>query len=300
MSRMGCLKLSYRGQGEGVEANASSILWEVYKKGGSEEKKSVEYYRYGFQGEFAEEDSETGWNSFELRMYDPVIARWLTIDPYAEFWSPYVAFGNNPVNYNDPSGGSTGDPPAKVQGIGINDFSIAPQFDFNEVSQSMFLDVLSLPTLVFVGSHMNAWEKFWYDVAHSGGGIEFFNSGLGGQPLYHVRDGVASHGIDDVHENLIVFERLNAFSKFKKGHIPRHKNYASRKKELIEHFKFGVDAVNKSKANKGLETILKPAAKPQMLLMKKDSTIDLHYIKDGKLVVETVYEYDTVYINNEQ
>ena len=30
-----------------------------------------QYYRYGYQGQFAEEDEETGWNSFELRMYDP-------------------------------------------------------------------------------------------------------------------------------------------------------------------------------------------------------------------------------------
>lgn len=26
-----------------------------------------EKYRYGYQGEFSEEDEETGWNSFELR-----------------------------------------------------------------------------------------------------------------------------------------------------------------------------------------------------------------------------------------
>ena len=43
------------------------------------------HYRYGYQGEFSEEDEETGWNSFELRMLDPVIGRWLTTDPYNEF-----------------------------------------------------------------------------------------------------------------------------------------------------------------------------------------------------------------------
>jgi hypothetical protein len=33
---------------------------------------SSEHYRYGYQGQFAEKDEETGWNAFELRMYEPV------------------------------------------------------------------------------------------------------------------------------------------------------------------------------------------------------------------------------------
>ncbi|MEO1049325.1 MAG: LamG-like jellyroll fold domain-containing protein [Bacteroidota bacterium] len=66
-----------------------------------------QYYRYGFQGEFAEEDSETGWNSFELRMYDAVIGRWLVRDPAFEFPSPYLALGNDPMNLVDPDGSTT-------------------------------------------------------------------------------------------------------------------------------------------------------------------------------------------------
>ncbi|TWI85732.1 RHS repeat-associated protein [Lacibacter cauensis] len=62
-------------------------------------------YRYGYQGGFAEEDKETGWNAFELRMYDSRIARWLSVDPEGEFWSPYVGMGNDPVNNVDPTGG---------------------------------------------------------------------------------------------------------------------------------------------------------------------------------------------------
>ena len=62
-------------------------------------------WRYGYQGEFAEKDEETGWNSFELRMYDPVIGRWLAIDPYSQFFTPYNGMGNNPINGLDPDGG---------------------------------------------------------------------------------------------------------------------------------------------------------------------------------------------------
>jgi RHS repeat-associated protein len=67
-------------------------------------------YRYGYQGEFAEKDGETDWNSFELRQYDSEIGRFTTTDPMGEFWSSYVGMGNDPVNLTDPTGGCTNCP----------------------------------------------------------------------------------------------------------------------------------------------------------------------------------------------
>ncbi|MGB0525302.1 MAG: polymorphic toxin-type HINT domain-containing protein [Flammeovirgaceae bacterium] len=64
--------------------------------------------RYGYQGDFAEKDQETGWNAFELRMYDARIGRWLSMDPYAQYYSPYMAMGNNPITHVDPDGGTDG------------------------------------------------------------------------------------------------------------------------------------------------------------------------------------------------
>jgi RHS repeat-associated protein len=52
-----------------------------------------EKYRHGYQGAFSEEDTELGWNSFELRLYDPIIARWLSTDPNDLYASPYLAMG---------------------------------------------------------------------------------------------------------------------------------------------------------------------------------------------------------------
>lgn len=64
-----------------------------------------EPYRFGYQGQFAEEDEETGYNHFQLRDYDPVIWRTNTIDPFRQFASPYSWVGNNPVIGIDPTGG---------------------------------------------------------------------------------------------------------------------------------------------------------------------------------------------------
>ncbi|HVD97742.1 MAG TPA: RHS repeat-associated core domain-containing protein [Cytophagaceae bacterium] len=58
-----------------------------------------------YQGEYAERDDETGYVNFELRMYDPVIGRWFVPDPKDQFYSPYVAMGNNFISGIDPSGG---------------------------------------------------------------------------------------------------------------------------------------------------------------------------------------------------
>jgi RHS repeat-associated protein len=49
-------------------------------------------YRYGYQGEFAEKDGETEWNSFELRQYDSEIGRWLSTDPYGRLFRIYPIF----------------------------------------------------------------------------------------------------------------------------------------------------------------------------------------------------------------
>jgi RHS repeat-associated protein len=60
-------------------------------------------HRFGYQGQ--ETDDETGFVNFELRQYDPRIGRWLSVDPYVQHHSPYLAMSNNPVLFIDPDGG---------------------------------------------------------------------------------------------------------------------------------------------------------------------------------------------------
>ncbi|UYZ62540.1 leucine-rich repeat domain-containing protein [Hymenobacter weizhouensis] len=64
-------------------------------------------YRHGYQGQYAERDEQTGYESFELRLYHSRLGRWMSYDPYGEFHSPYVGMGNNPISTTDPDGGCT-------------------------------------------------------------------------------------------------------------------------------------------------------------------------------------------------
>ena len=67
---------------------------------------NLQMYRYQYQGQYAEADAETGYNSFDLRMYDPTTVTMIGPDPMEQDWSPYMAMGNNHVNSIDPSGGT--------------------------------------------------------------------------------------------------------------------------------------------------------------------------------------------------
>lgn len=87
---------------------------------------AIDYYPYGmeiastkyvnegvllnratFQSDYSEKDKYTEWQGFELRgNYDPRLGTWYSADPYAQYGSPYVGMGNNPVNGVDPDGGT--------------------------------------------------------------------------------------------------------------------------------------------------------------------------------------------------
>ncbi|SFC78889.1 RHS repeat-associated core domain-containing protein [Parapedobacter composti] len=89
--------------------NADVVYYADYYPFGMVLRSGGTGWRYGYQGEYSEKDGETGWNAFELRNYDAAIGRWLSIDPYGQYWSPYVGMGNDPVNGIDPDGGERTD-----------------------------------------------------------------------------------------------------------------------------------------------------------------------------------------------
>lgn len=117
-------------------------------------------YRYDYQGAFAEKDPVTGFNNFDLRMYDSRIGRWLTVDPAGQYYSPYVAMGNNPTTRSDPDGGSDGDgDPVTVKstptGYMLSDITItATRIDHTGVGQS-FINGFADPIAGLVVSLMH-------------------------------------------------------------------------------------------------------------------------------------------------
>jgi len=70
---------------------------------------SGDAYKHGYQGQFTEKDEEVNWDAFELRNWDGRLARWTSIDPYHQHWSPYLGMGNDPINLTDPDGGRVDD-----------------------------------------------------------------------------------------------------------------------------------------------------------------------------------------------
>jgi RHS repeat-associated protein len=118
-----------------------------------------ESYRFGYQGQYAESDNETGWNHFELREYDPFIGRWLVPDPAKQYHSPYVAYGNDPINRVDPDGGcDTGDCPDN-DGWGPSPESLKFQLYLAHMR------ALATPEPGIMGSMWQATKDFGSDMA---------------------------------------------------------------------------------------------------------------------------------------
>ena len=66
-------------------------------------------YKYGYNGMDKDDEVSGNGNSYttEFRQYDARLGRWKSLDPLMTkfpWMSPFVAFDNNPVYYNDPRG----------------------------------------------------------------------------------------------------------------------------------------------------------------------------------------------------
>lgn len=61
-------------------------------------------HNYKFQGKELLNYGDYNMYDFGSRMYDPSVGRWFNTDPLNQFWSPYLAMGNNYIIVRDPSG----------------------------------------------------------------------------------------------------------------------------------------------------------------------------------------------------
>ncbi|MEM7551348.1 MAG: RHS repeat-associated core domain-containing protein [Bacteroidota bacterium] len=111
MPSSGTLSLRFYDE-DGAPAYMDDLRITISRQGGVQGELNTSNslaYRYGYQGQFAEKDDETGWNHFELRQYDSRIGRFTTVDPAGQFWSSYIGMSNNPTSSVDPTGGVAAD-----------------------------------------------------------------------------------------------------------------------------------------------------------------------------------------------
>ncbi|NBC83067.1 MAG: hypothetical protein GVY19_06755 [Bacteroidetes bacterium] len=225
-------------------------------------------YRYGYQGQFAEDETEeTGYNSFEARMFDAKIGRWTTMDPYAQYYSPYLSMGNNPISSIDPDGGlddgyqvSSNGEINKISNEGgvtkdflynsnmtkkieINDLSIMPSLEKQGVSQEGYGMHSAVST--------NKIEMFkTFDFVSTSSNVEWSMIGLNNGKyslstfnVDYVAPGIYSHGYAEKAIKFDIHSHARINGKF--GASPGDKSYYKMKGIKIPHFVF-------EKENRGL------------------------------------------------
>jgi len=82
--------------------------------------------KYLYNGKMMQDEMTLNWLDYGARFYDPVLARWHSIDPLAEKsrrWSPYVYCYDNPIRFIDPDGMQAGDPPTIKEIISLGNKS---------------------------------------------------------------------------------------------------------------------------------------------------------------------------------
>lgn len=149
---MGCPKITYYKEGEGLEKSTVHFL------GGLEEKKFASkfcdsYYPFGltfnsytsgvenlYKLTGNEEQPEWDVYDFNARMYDAALGRFNSIDPLADFnqesWNPYHFNYNNPLRFVDPSGLYSTEEWMKDNGITSDDLISVYQDDDDDDDSS--------------------------------------------------------------------------------------------------------------------------------------------------------------------
>ncbi|GAA4459357.1 hypothetical protein GCM10023189_32960 [Nibrella saemangeumensis] len=100
------------------ESGATVQETEYYAFGYSVSRSGADKNKYQFLTR--ELQPETGWMDLQARMYDPVLGKFMTVDPVTdgqEEYSTYQYAHNNPITKNDPDGRYPDGPPTQVSSI---------------------------------------------------------------------------------------------------------------------------------------------------------------------------------------
>ena len=123
MGLMGCPKITYDYQEEGLEKSTVHFFGQLGEKRG-QQKNRINYYPFGltfnsyqrsysksnnFKYNGKEEQEETGWYDYGARMYQADLGRFTSVDPLSDFenqesWTGYHYTLNNPISRIDPTG----------------------------------------------------------------------------------------------------------------------------------------------------------------------------------------------------
>lgn len=104
---LGNVRVSFSKDGDDVGDELDVLSYVDYYPFGMEmpgRNNLADAYGFGYQGQFAEKDEETGYSQFEARLWDNRLGRWMSPDPAKQSYSPYWGMSNNPMLYIDPNG----------------------------------------------------------------------------------------------------------------------------------------------------------------------------------------------------
>jgi RHS repeat-associated protein len=105
----------------GIKEGSYNILLPRVGEVGRGLEQGTDYYPFGmeipvygasdnqikFNSKELQTEADLDWYDYGARFYDPVLARWHSVDPLAEKsrrWSPYTYCMNNPIRFIDPDG----------------------------------------------------------------------------------------------------------------------------------------------------------------------------------------------------
>jgi RHS repeat-associated protein len=119
---------------------------------------SLKGYSFTFNGK--ENDNEVkgdgGQQDYGLRIYDPRLARFLSVDPLTSkfpWWTPYQFAGNTPIEFIDLDGAETGAPFFMISDPGS---TVLNAFNAYEVSKSLVYNALAFTfSIPNMASHMH-------------------------------------------------------------------------------------------------------------------------------------------------
>ncbi len=228
--------------------------------------------KHGYQGEYSEQEEETGWNEFDLRMYDPQIGRWNGVDPYDEGASPYVSMDADPVNVVDPDGGEgwvrkggwvkNGDRYIRVKWIHGPDDLIGTRFEgWEYVGKN--LGIFGGGWYRFWGSRKKFYkltdaewdnsESFskWVDI---GGGEIVITELLGA--MFAAREIKLRSGLRNIADEIpVVGSLVNSGENFAKGNWKAGLGYLVM--AGVDYFTLGTGSIAKKGAQEGFELLTK-------------------------------------------